>query len=266
MSFIDTHNHVIPYVDDGADDWQTALKMLRMGQEDGIRELVCTPHVLSDKDLREEHKYIEKFNELRERAADAGISIKMHLGSELYVQPGYDFKRHITTLAQNGRYFLIEFPMSSIPPIIANQLFDLFSDAHVPIIAHPERNGGLINNPYKALEFVKKGALLQLTAGSLLGVFGTQIRMIAKLFMDANLVHIIATDAHDTSRRPLTLRRSYDYVKELWGIERAHALFIDNPRKLIRGESIEIGSPLPLPDIKSQPKTLTERVKLFFNR
>ena len=135
MQFIDTHNHVIPYVDDGAEDWDMALKMLKTGEEDGISELVCTPHVLSDKDLREEKKYIEKFNELQERAAAAKISLKLHLGSELYVQPGYDFERYISTLAQNGRYFLIEFPMSTIPPVIANRFFGLFSHAHVPVIA-----------------------------------------------------------------------------------------------------------------------------------
>ena len=266
MLLIDTHNHVIPFVDDGAEDWEVSLQMLRDAEEDGISEAVCTPHVLSHKDLVEEEKFISRFNELTKRAAAAGIKVRLHLGCELYVQPGFDFSRRISTLAQNGRYFLIEFPMSQIPTFVEQHFFDLFGKTHIPIIAHPERNGGILNTPNKAYEFVQKGALLQVTAGSLLGVFGSQVKNVARQLMDANLVQIVASDAHDTVRRKLKLKRAYEYVRDNWGPERADLLLYQNPLKVIRGEDIDLGFFAPIEAFEESAPSLRDRLRLFFRR
>lgn len=266
MNFIDTHNHVIPFVDDGAEDWQMALQMLREAEQDGIAELVCTPHVISSKELAEEDKLIGQFELLKQKAEEAGIRIKLHLGCELYVQPSFDFSRKITTLAQNGRYFLIEFPMSLIPTFVAQHFFDLFAKEHTPIIAHPERNGGIILQPNKAYEFVQKGALLQVTAGSLLGLFGSQVKNIAVQLMEANLVQIVASDAHDIDRRKLKLRRAFEYVAENWGTERANMLFIENPQKVIKGQDIELGYFQPIYAYETSQKSFRDKVRYFFRR
>jgi len=41
---IDVHSHILPGLDDGAADWDQALAMARVAVEDGIAEMVCTPH------------------------------------------------------------------------------------------------------------------------------------------------------------------------------------------------------------------------------
>lgn len=266
MQLIDTHNHVLPFVDDGAEDWNASLQMLKHAQEDGITELVCTPHVLSNKDLEQEQKFLDIFEELKQRASDANIPVRLHIGSEMYVQPDYNFRHKMATLAQNGRYFLIEFPMSMIPQFVAERLFDLFSEEYVPIIAHPERNGGILRDISHAYNFVEKGALLQVTAGSLLGLFGGDVRNMAHQLMDANLVHIIATDAHDVTRRKLKLRRAYDYVSEKWGPDRAETLFSTNPKKVIEGEGIQVGSPLPLAMAETTSESFADKLRSFFRR
>ena len=268
MPFIDTHNHIIPYVDDGAEDWDTALTMLRDAEADGIVQVVATPHVLSDSDLTEEQRYINRFDELSQRAKDAGIGIKLHLGSELYIQPYFDFKRRMATLAENGRYFLVEFPMSMIPGSIEARFFDLFPKEYTSIIAHPERNGTIISNPSKALYFVDNGAMLQVTAGSLLGVFGSQIKAVAEELMDRNIVHIIATDAHDLNKRTLKLGKAFEFVSKRWGPERAEMLFYENPQKVIAGEDIDIGEPFEIFDhsFQHQPSNLLNKVRSLFKR
>lgn len=268
MPFIDTHNHIIPYVDDGAEDWDMALNMLRDAEADGIVEVVATPHVLSDSDLNEEEKYIIRFDELKQRAQDAGIRVTLHLGSELYIQPYYDFKRRMATLAQNGRYFLIEFPMSMIPGSIEARFFELFPSKYVPIIAHPERNGSIINKPSKVRYFVDNGALLQVTAGSLLGVFGNQVKAAAEELMNTNVVHIIASDAHDLNRRTLKLGKAFDYVSKKWGMQRAELLFYTNPLKVIQGQDVHIGEPFDFVETpySHQPSSILNKVLTFFKR
>ncbi|MDZ7372054.1 MAG: hypothetical protein ONB12_12915 [candidate division KSB1 bacterium] len=266
MKLIDTHNHVIPFVDDGAEDWDVSLQMLREAEEDGISEVICTPHVLSNKDLTEEEKFISLFEELKKRALDAGIRVNLYLGSELYIQPHYDFSRRMATLAQNGRYFLVEFPMGQIPTFAEKNFFSLFGNQVTPVIAHPERNGSILGDPQKAYFFVQHGALLQVTAGSLLGNFGSQVAKLAAQLMDANLVQLVATDAHDTSRRRLKLKQAYEFVRANWGPDRAEKLFCVNPSKLIRGEEIELGFFEAVQEQEEPSRSLRQKLRDYFRR
>ena len=41
---IDMHSHILPGLDDGAADWEQAIAMARIAVDDGITEMVCTPH------------------------------------------------------------------------------------------------------------------------------------------------------------------------------------------------------------------------------
>jgi len=236
---IDIHSHLLPGFDDGAADWDESLQMLRQGMEDGIREVILTPHVLSQKDLEREDEIQALFKQFKKRAAAEGITIKFHLACELYVQPDMDLNRRITTLDKTGRYFLVEFPMSVVPDFVTKRFFELIIKDKVPIVAHPERNVTIIQNPEKALDLVERGALLQINAGSLMGVFGRTVKDVASRLVEAELVHFVATDCHDPRSRTLQLSPAYDLVSETWGKELAELLFCVNPKKVLDGEIIK---------------------------
>jgi protein-tyrosine phosphatase len=244
MSFIDLHTHLLPHYDDGSDSWQTSLEMLRQGVADGISEVACTPHVMSKKDFDAETKIIQLYEELVSRAQAAHIDIKIHLGSELYIQPDIDFGRRIVTFANNGRYFLIEFPMNLIPDFVAKTFFDYVLQDHIPVVAHPERYAKILTDPGKAYEFVERGAVLQVNAGSLLGIFGQAVKNTAIKLLENNLVGLVASDAHDLKIRPFKLKAAYEMVAGQWGVARAQRLFIDNPRRIILGHDLIVEEPI----------------------
>jgi protein-tyrosine phosphatase len=264
MHFIDIHSHLLAGWDDGAESWDVALEMLRQGEADGIKEVICTPHILSRGDIERESQVLSLYKTLLQKARAAGLTMKIHIGSELYIQPDLSLDRHIATLAQNGRYFLVEFSMGMIPDFVAKRFFELMTEDKIPIIAHPERYAGILNKPQKAFDFVEKGALLQINAGSVLGIFGGKVKIITRQLMDADVVHFIATDAHDLDKRPLKLRDAYEAVASGWGEERAHRLFYENPRRVIRGEYIDSGEPRLDP---SQLKpSLRERLSSYISK
>ncbi|HOT95842.1 MAG TPA: hypothetical protein PLG50_01765 [bacterium] len=246
MGLVDTHAHLLPFWDDGADSWETALGMLRMAAEDGIEAVVCTPHILSPKDLDHEEALWTRYSELIARAADAGLNIKIHMGCELFAHPGLDLTRRIATAAQNGRYFLVEFPMGSMPDFVMKGFFAQINEAYTPVIAHPERYARILQNPQEAFTLVEKGALLQLNAGSLLGVFGGAVKEVALQLLDANLVHLIASDAHDLKMRPLRLGPAYKAIAERNGEKLALRLCAENPARLLRGEAVLTDPPQPV--------------------
>ncbi len=263
MKFIDIHNHLIAHWDDGAEDWEMSLEMLRQSVEDGIEEVVCTPHILSNNDMKREDEVIALHEELKRRAKEAGIPVKIHLGAELYIQPDLMLDRKISTLAQNGRYFLVEFSMSMIPDFVAQKFFAFLLEDKIPIVAHPERNLDIIKTPQKAYEFVERGALLQVNAGSLLGIFGSRVQSTAVQLMNANLIQFIASDGHDLNKRPLQLRKAFEIVKEKWGDKRAGKLFYENQVKMINAEDI---SPGDFQMISSRPLSFREKISNFINK
>ncbi|MFQ6116287.1 MAG: tyrosine-protein phosphatase, partial [bacterium] len=200
---IDIHTHLLPKIDDGPSTWEESIEMLKEGQEDGVREIILTPHILKNLDDHLEKEIRKRFVGLRKRAAAAGISIKLHLGSEIYLQPDTNLDRGLSTLNENGKYFLVEFPMSSIPEYASLKLFEFVMDGFVPILAHPERNAIILRRPSQAYQFVQMGILIQINSGSLLGDFGQAVRATAFDLIEHNLVHLVASDCHDANSRPL---------------------------------------------------------------
>ena len=44
MRLVDIHSHILPGVDDGAFDVETSVKLLQMCKEQGITDVIATPH------------------------------------------------------------------------------------------------------------------------------------------------------------------------------------------------------------------------------
>ncbi len=249
---IDIHAHVLPKIDDGPSSWEQTMAMVNQAEEEGITELAITHHILSNLDYEREAEIISKFKELQRKIKQAKLKIKVHLGSEIYAQMDMELNHQISTYNNNKKYFLVEFPMQGIPKFVADRFFELVLNGMVPIIAHPERNGGVIRNPDRAFEFAQRGALLQMNAGSIVGRYGSQVKNTATKLMNSNLIHFVGSDAHNTTSRSFKLRNAFEAVSKEWGEEQAQLLFLENPRKAIAGEEIKPPEPLSIGQLKKK--------------
>ena len=72
---------------------------------------------------------------------------------------------------------------------------------HGIVLAHPERCPAFQRDPELLESLVRAGVLTSITAGSLVGRFGSSVRRFALELMEAELVHNVASDAHDVDRR-----------------------------------------------------------------
>ena len=125
-----------------------------------------------------------------------------------------------------------------------------------PILAHPERNGYLMQHPDRVYELVNQGVLMQLNAGSILGIFGKAVKKAAETMLDHWLIHFVGSDCHHVRTRPMNLSRAYHAVSKRWGEETAQNLFHHHPMSAIQGNPIE-----PLPAI---PLSMKRKKWLFF--
>src|SRR5690606_24176491 len=105
-----------------------------------------------------------------------------------------------------------------------------------PLIAHPERNKGLLRSPAKLKPFIEQGCLLQVTAGAVAGRFGAAAQTLSHPLLKEDVVTILASDAHNNEHRPPILRQGRDAAAALIGEVAAQRLVVDNPWQIAQSK------------------------------
>lgn len=234
---VDIHCHILPGLDDGPESIEVSLAMAESAIADGITHVVATPHSSSE----------YPFDYLRIRALREELQAK--IGGRLLLATGCDFHLSPENLAAlradplrfsiNQRdYLLVEFNEFSIPPSMDQTLHEIQLLGLRPVVTHPERNAILRTQTERLRKWVQLGCRVQVTAGSLLGVFGSGPKKDAWRWLADGLVHIVASDAHNTRNRPLKLKPAFDLVREECGEEKARALFLENPMAAFEGREL----------------------------
>jgi protein-tyrosine phosphatase len=243
---IDLHTHVLPGVDDGAVDWEMGLAMLEIAEADGIETVAATPHFIPGSFAPPGPEVRALAEELELRARAEGMKIRVSPGHEVRAGAGLvDRLRKGEILAYDPeqRYLLIEMPGAGVPDWMDRLVFELEVAQVVPILAHPERNNGIIRNPMKLRELIERGCRTQVTASSFLGRFGDRVAQTARLLLELDMVHVIASDAHEPDDRRPILSEAFTVVREARGESFARAVCAENPRKIL--ESADFWVPEP---------------------
>ncbi|KAA3662853.1 MAG: hypothetical protein DWQ10_01475, partial [Calditrichaeota bacterium] len=144
MQIFDIHTHLLPGIDDGSPDWDETMRMVYQAYEDGTTDIAITHHILSDQDYGLETEILEKYEELKTRVSDAQLGLKFHLAAEIFYHHEIELNHKISTFNDNKKYFLVEFPMQGIPRHVDDKFFEFIIDKITPVLAHPERNLGII--------------------------------------------------------------------------------------------------------------------------
>ncbi len=243
---VDIHSHILSGLDDGARTFEDSIAMLHLAAGSGTTDIVATPHANTqftfDPDL-----IGRKIAELQDAA---GPIPRIHRGCDFHLT----LENIQDALANPGKYainhlcyLLVEFSDLLIPRT-TQEIFDRLMGAGLtPIVTHPERNALLHTRLDQLQSWVENGALVQVTAGSLLGNFGRAAKSVAHDLMHRNLVHFIASDAHDTRHRTPVLRDAYQYVEKTWNPGLAKLLFTTAPQAAIEGDEILLLDPEPAP-------------------
>ena len=199
---IDLHIHVLPGLDDGPPRLADALAVARAAHEAGSTVLVATPHV----DRRWSPAAAEiaaAHAELTAALADEGLDLDVRTGAEIGLDRLVDLDAdELAALALgSSRTLLVECPLEVAAGEFTWPIRRALDDGWGVLLAHPERSPAFQREPGLLVDLVEAGARAQITAGSLAGDYGAIPREAAFGMLDANLVHVIATDAHDAGRR-----------------------------------------------------------------
>ena len=242
---IDLHTHLLPDWDDGAESWAEMYKMAKVAEKDGIKKIVLTPHIFRLSKYRNDLGVLElRMAQFKEKAAE--LPIEFYRGAEVFVHHEMVERIKENNLTINGTdYVFVEFPADYVFAGVRDLFYQLMLDGFIPIISHPERNLAFAENPELLYELIKMGSLAQVTTKSLTGEFGRETKRVARLFLEHNLVHIIASDAHDAEKRPPVLSAGAKEAAKVVGEERAMAMVTTVPQAILNNECIpDLGDPI----------------------
>ena len=243
---IEIHFHCLPRVDDGPASWDEAVELCRAAAAEGTTRIVATPHVLrgswSNANPVTRDRLVQGLNE--------------RLNGRPRILPGceYYYSDDVIALARKGptspltglgrgSYLLIEFSPGHVPPSIVSVFHELRVLGVHAIVAHAERHPGFAQQPERLAELVRKGALVQITAGSLVGDFGKAAQKACEDFFRLGLVHAIASDAHSMSKRPPRMAPARERVRKKWGLDAERGLFVENPEAILASRPVPFGGP-----------------------
>ena len=225
--FVDLHTHILPGVDDGAKDMNTAIEMLRMAWDNGTGTVVLTPHYRGRYKKTTPHELRAIFEELSNRAAKEVPGMKLILGHEAGNEHELWDKllcERVLTLGGTS-YVLLEFDEHCYRSNVLSSVLNLVNSGFLPVIAHVERYEIFRKTPSLAAEVVSMGAMLQVNAGSILGKHGLGVTLYCRKLLRKGLVSFVASDAHDLKDRTPALRACYERVRTLRGEAVARAVF-----------------------------------------
>lgn len=227
---IDIHSHLVYGVDDGPSTIEESVKMVYEAEEIGIKTIITTPHF--QENLTENRKVVEHFNELVYRTRDCDITLKM--GYEVPINPFLPLmiKERDFLMLDNSRYILLELPFNSMPIYTRDIIYKLQLENVIPIIAHPERNGYFSKNPDLFFDLVNRGCMVQIDAGSIMGIYGDHARRFAQQLMEKDLAGFVASDAHSRGGYSTIYLKAYQRVVKLVDEEQASILFNNNAESI----------------------------------
>lgn len=233
----DLHTHVIPGVDDGAPDLESALAALRALLADGVTAVAATPHLnASDLNGTRRARADAGWHRLVEGAKASLPGLELYRGYEIQLDvPELDLSDAGLRLA-GSRFVLVEFQAFTVPEESVDALARIGEGSYVPIVAHPERYWGYDRRYSVIPEWRAAGVLLQVNSGSLLGEYGEHVRMVAHRFLREGWVDVLASDNHARPNRSPSLRPAWDYLVRR-GLEReARLLLATNPQRILGNE------------------------------
>jgi protein-tyrosine phosphatase len=246
-AMIDLHCHILPNMDDGASDVSVSIEMAKAFVADGVFVVACTPHILPGLYHNSGAQIRQATARLQQTLNKEGISLQLVAGADNHIVPDFVTQLrsgHLLPLA-NSRYVLVEPPHHVAPPRLEDLFFNIVMADYVPILTHPERLTWIGSHYDVVPRLVHAGAWMQITAGSLAGAFGRNVRYWAERMLDEGYVHILATDAHDVKRRPPNLSRGRELAARRVGDAEAQHLVVTRPRGVLLDD---LPSNLPRPE------------------
>ncbi len=238
---VDIHCHILPDIDDGASDMDEALEMAKMAYRSGVTDIIATPHFSGTaENLPQLERIFRRHEQLAQALQEQGVLLKLHPGAEILCLPGTPElakERKLPTLAGTD-YVLVEFYFDESFEYMDASLKQIANCGYRIVVAHPERYEAIQEQPYLLEEWVRRGYVIQLNKGSVMGKFGTHAGRAADAILRMGFAHLFASDAHSSYQRTPHMEGIRQWAAEACTERCARILLEENPKRVLLGRKM----------------------------
>ncbi len=239
--YVDIHCHCLPGLDDGPEDMAEAVRLCEALVQDGIGTVIATPHQMGRFDGCNWAPEVRKsVDQLRQTLASRGIALELAPGADVRVDERLCElikEDKVLTIGDAGKSILLELPHEVFVDI--GFLMAMLNELGIrSVVSHPERNRFLMKHPDAVQRWLECEPCLQLTAASIVGLFGRTAQHACQQFLYMPFPLVVATDAHDVNSRAPCMTAAYMWLKDHMGEKVAQLLCIENPTRIIQGRDL----------------------------
>ena len=235
MDFIDIHQHVLPGLDDGAQNEDEMAQMLQANVDAGTSCIIATPHMTPGMEPIDSDKFVTALNAARRFCKENGLPLRIYPGSEVLYTPG------LRNAVQNGRivtlnrthYVLIEF----LPTVELGDLIDgvecLAAGGYIPVFAHVERYPALFTHLSRMKQLKEKyNVLYQVNCATVISPHDFMTKHMLKKYFKLHMIDFVSSDAHNVGNRKPNMSGAHEVLIEAVGDRYAESLLGGKARHL----------------------------------
>ena len=250
---LDLHAHILPGIDDGARTPEETLEMSRAAANCGSKTVLATPH---RKDVTENWS-VDHLNrlidEMNAQNREQGVDLSLLLGMENHLSPDLpnEIEAGRALTMNSSRYILVEMPFFGRPDWVEDTLSGIQDQGLTPVLAHPERIEAFQQDPDLLAEFIERGMLSQITAGSVVGTWGDRVKRYTHELLRSGMAHVMASDTHaPTGLRSPNLGIGIEVAAHFVGLHSATAMVTDTPRAILENRPVTMETPRRLEKVQ----------------
>lgn len=229
---VDVHCHILPGLDDGSQDMEETLRMLRIAAAEGIAEMIVTPHFNSSGRSASPELVQNTLQRVRGAAEREGLPIRLFPGNEVnYFNDLPTFLEEGRVLTMNGtRHVLIEFLPSVMFRTLQNAMEAVLGVGYKPILAHAERYNCILEDSEQVAFLWDMGVQIQVNASSIVGKSGGNVKRFVHELLDEDLVDYVGTDAHGSEHRTPQIAKCRDQLLKKYRQSYVERILRENAR------------------------------------
>ena len=201
---VDVHAHILPNLDDGAENLDQSLSLLKELRDLGYQKVIATPHVMNGYYNNSAEKIQKTLNAVREMldenevVLDVDAAAEYYLDDELLYQIGQG--KQLLTLDEEHRYLLFETSFVGKTSYLLEAVWKMKKGGYTPVLAHPERYLYLQKDFESLLRLANIGVLFQLNINSLTGYYSKAAQEMAEMLINRKMVAFIGSDCHSQAQ------------------------------------------------------------------
>ena len=196
----DYHCNILPFMDDGAEDVETALEMIEIMKEQGVERIIATPHFYAHEE-RSLTEYLLRRENALECIWDIAAVPDIVLGAEVAVEHGISKIHGIEQLAvEESDMILLELPYRDYEDWMSEEIKAISSEHGLKVIlAHVHRYLQYYS-PENFEKLLETDAIFQFNNDAFL--VPREAKLLEQVLESGKKV-VFGSDAHNTeSRRP----------------------------------------------------------------